>query len=225
MFAFCPMVRSSQVGCLTIFCRIVHFLCCQELHPLAGLALPRSLACSSFLAASACPPESCFVRDKSNLEHGTILCGGTVGPVLLSIAMCAGSSQELWEHGQGAGQASWHSRRKTGGSKRTTYNVLCNEHFTANIVYGNGGPSKYRYTLEWSMSWVKNWRIWGQQTSTASDFITGFILAMMCFSFLNWIWSLPRNGCVGFRINPKWFHLIAALWCGCLHNCFFLWSV
>lgn len=43
--------------------------------------------------------------DKGNLEHGTILCGGTVGPVLLSMAMCAGSSQELWEHGHGAGQA------------------------------------------------------------------------------------------------------------------------
>lgn len=91
-------VKSSWFGCQTIFCRIVHFLCCQGpphwrgcLHPQAGLALPRSLAGSSFLAASAHPPESCFVGDKGNLEHGTILCGGAVGPVVLSVAMCAGS--------------------------------------------------------------------------------------------------------------------------------------
>lgn len=104
--------------------------------PPGSLALPGSLGGSSFLAASACPPESCFVGDRGNLEHGTILSGGTVGPALLSVDMCAGSQpRATWTRCW-----PWHSRRKTGGSKRTTYDVLCSEHFTVNIAYGNGGP-------------------------------------------------------------------------------------
>lgn len=52
-----------------------------------------------------------------------------------------GASQELWEHGHGAGQAgAGTAGGKTGGSKRITYNVLCNEQLTVNIVYGNGSP-------------------------------------------------------------------------------------
>lgn len=143
-------MRSSQFGCQTIFCRIAHFLCCQELPhwssclPLqAGLALPRSLAGSTFPAASACPPESCFVGDKGNLEHGTILCHGTVGPVLLSMATCAGRQARAlgtWTWCWAGWRWPWHIRKKTGGSERSTYDVLCNEQLTVNIAYGNRGP-------------------------------------------------------------------------------------